>query len=68
MPHGENEGNLATTMTLFGATRDEVYFVAFLIALTLIGTYVGNLGEAVARLRAPGGRSGGRSGDVPKKR
>ena len=37
-------------MTLLGATRDELLFVAFLIALTLIGTYVGDLGEAVARL------------------
>ncbi|NUP08599.1 MAG: hypothetical protein HOW73_21330 [Polyangiaceae bacterium] len=38
------------TMTLFGATRNEIYFVAFLIAMTLLGTYVGDIGEAVARL------------------
>jgi hypothetical protein len=35
---------------LLGATRDELFFVAFLIAMTLLGTYVGTLGEAIARL------------------
>jgi len=37
-------------MTLFGADQDEIFFVAFLIAMTLLGTYVGDIGEACARL------------------
>ena len=37
-------------MTVLGATRNELYFVAFLVAMTLLGTYVGDIGEAVARL------------------
>jgi hypothetical protein len=48
---GQNEGTVRLlVMTLFGATRDEVLFVAFLIAMTLLGTYVGDIGEAFARL------------------
>ena len=37
-------------MTVLGATKDEILFVAVLVAMTLIGTYVGDLGEAIARL------------------
>lgn len=36
-------------MNFLGATRDELLFVAVLAGLTLLGTYVGDLGEAVAR-------------------
>lgn len=37
-------------MTVLGATRDEILFVAFLVALTLIGTYVGTIGKALSRV------------------
>ncbi len=33
-----------------GATVNELAFVAVLVTLTLVGTYVGSLGEAIARL------------------
>lgn len=36
-------------MLLLGATREELVFVAILIGLTLLGTYVGGVGEALAR-------------------
>ncbi len=36
-------------MALLGATKSELIFVAILVALTLLGTYVGDLGEAAAR-------------------
>lgn len=36
--------------SVLGATTNEILFVAVLTTMTLVGTYVGNLGEAIARL------------------
>ena len=39
-------------MALLGATVSELLFVGFLVGLTLLGTYVGDVSEAIAaRLR-----------------
>ena len=46
---GQKAGTTQRSMTFLGATRDELLFVAVLTGLTLLGTYVGDLGEAVAR-------------------
>ncbi|MFO0547662.1 MAG: hypothetical protein U0271_04690 [Polyangiaceae bacterium] len=37
-------------LPVLGATRDEVLFVAVLVGMTLLGTYVGSLGESLYRL------------------
>lgn len=44
---GRRHGAMASVL---GATTNEILFVAVLITMTLVGTYVGNLGEAMARL------------------
>lgn len=37
-------------MVILGVTKSELLFSGVLIALTLLGTYVGSFGEAIARL------------------
>ena len=37
-------------MVLLGVTKNELLFSGVLIAMTLLGTYVGSFGEAIARL------------------